>query len=174
MLFISDSSWIARLLRKLGFGREEAPKSAPKVPPQAEETEPVKTFSYGTKSLAHIATLSEPMQRVVHRALAISPFDITVIWGYRGEEPQNEAYRLGNSKKQFPDSVHNKMPSEAVDVAPWPIDWNDSGRFYVLVGVMLVAAKLEGVELRSGSDWDRDGSTTDQTFNDLGHFERVK
>jgi peptidoglycan L-alanyl-D-glutamate endopeptidase CwlK len=38
---------------------------------------------------------------------------------------------------------------------------------------MLQTAKLKGILLRWGGDWNMDGRTTDNKFDDLGHFELV-
>jgi len=43
--------------------------------------------------------------------------------------------------------------------------------FMRMVGAVLAAAAALDVTLRSGSDWDRDGDTLDQSFNDLCHVE---
>lgn len=109
----------------------------------------------------------------------IKHFDCTVIEGYRGEAEQNEAYYAGNSKLKYPQSKHNKRPSMAADVVPYPIDWNDTDRMRYFAGyVMGIAAilKSEGKithTLRSGGDWDMDTETNDQRFIDLPHFELI-
>ena len=66
-----------------------------------------------------------------------------------------------------------------VDVAPYPIDWEDLDRFRYFAGyVMGVAAILhsEGLithRLRWGGDWNRDTQVKDNSFNDMPHFELV-
>jgi peptidoglycan L-alanyl-D-glutamate endopeptidase CwlK len=52
---------------------------------------------------------------------------------------------------------------EAVDMAPYPIDWNDLGRFKALAVLMKKAAKAEGVAIVWGGDW--------KTSKDYPHFE---
>lgn len=101
---------------------------------------------------------------------AIQIMDFKVIWGHRNKEQQNSLYPKFTTKK-FPDSKHNSDPSLAIDLAPYPIDWSDLPRFYILAGVMLALAKRNNVKLRWGGDWDGDGDLSDQKFNDLGHFE---
>ena len=101
----------------------------------------------------------------------IKHFDCTILQGHRGQEEQDEYFRTGKSKVQFPNSKHNQSPSLAVDVAPWPIDWNDRERFYHFAGyVRGIAAKM-GISVRWGGDWDSDTELHDQTFMDLPHFE---
>jgi hypothetical protein len=68
-------------------------------------------------------------------------------------------YRNGIIKK----SKHNKIPSEAVDVAPYPIDWQDIGRFKELSSVIMEAAVELGIRLTWGGNF--------KTFKDYPHFE---
>jgi len=41
--------------------------------------------------------------------IVLPAHDATWIWGFRGEEAQDEAFRLGNSKLRWPNSVHNNL-----------------------------------------------------------------
>jgi peptidoglycan L-alanyl-D-glutamate endopeptidase CwlK len=106
---------------------------------------------------------------------AVIPFyDFTVLEGRRSNERQEELFRQGKSKLRAGESKHNERPSLAVDIAPYPIDWNDANRFFLLAGMMFQAASERGIVLRWGGDWDTDWSHTDQTFNDYPHFELVE
>lgn len=101
----------------------------------------------------------------------IEDFDFSVITGHRGQEDQDAAYRRGLSQVKWPNGMHNKLPSLAVDLAAYPIDWEDSRRQLYFSGfVMGVAARL-GIKLRWGGDWDQDTEVKDNGFNDLYHFE---
>ena len=42
---------------------------------------------------------------------------------------QEAAYKAGRSFSQYPQSAHNWLPSHAVDLAPYPIDWDNLARF---------------------------------------------
>lgn len=101
----------------------------------------------------------------------IRHFDCTVIEGHRGQDAQDEAFRTGRSRVQWPNGKHNRQPSLAVDVAPYPIDWQDVERFYYFAGVVMGIARTRGIPLRWGGDWDSDTDVHDQTFMDLVHFE---
>lgn len=94
-----------------------------------------------------------------------------VLAGFRGEEIQNEAFRTGKSKQKWPTSKHNTLPSKAIDIVPYPVDWNDSSKFYYMAGVAKGIAHDLGIKLRWGGDWDMDTDFKDQKFNDLSHFE---
>ena len=104
----------------------------------------------------------------------VKHFDCTVVCGHRGEAEQESSYIMGKSEKQWPDSKHNKMPSLAVDVVPYPIDWNDYKRMYYFGGYVKRVAEEHGIALRWGGDWDSDTQVLDQKFNDLPHFELVE
>jgi len=101
----------------------------------------------------------------------IEVIDFKVIWGHRNKEQQNQAYNSGFSTKPWPESKHNSFPSMAIDLAPWPIDWNNINRFALLGGYVMAIAAENGISFRAGFDWDGDWDITDQTFMDWGHFE---
>ena len=44
--------------------------------------------------------------------------DCTIVCGQRNKTDQDKAFTDGNSKVQWPNSKHNRIPSLAVDVAP--------------------------------------------------------
>ena len=100
-------------------------------------------------------------------------FDITVIEGLRSQERQNELVKQGKSKTKFGKHVQGK----AVDIAPYPIDWNARDDFHYLGGFVLGVAASMGVKLRWGGDWNASSTfqgkrtTKDNNFDDLVHFE---
>ena len=71
--------------------------------------------------------------------------------------------------------------SDAVDFAPWitlrngkkGIPWSDNNLFCLVAGIVLAAASIESVSITWGGDFDRDGSTEDQSLADLGHCQRT-
>ena len=103
----------------------------------------------------------------------IQHVDCTILDGYRGQAEQNEYFRTGKSRLRFPQSKHNQEPSLAVDVAPYPINWNDTIRFYHFGGFVRGIAAICDIPIRWGGDWDMDHDLSDQTFMDLVHFEIV-
>ena len=46
--------------------------------------------------------------------------------------------------------------------------------YATMKGVLMAAAKMHGIELRFGDDWDRDHDRLDQSFIDLPHVEVVR
>lgn len=127
---------------------------------------------FGVQSLDRLATCDELLQRLFKEVVLY--YDCSVLCGERNEEDQNAAYHEGRSQVQYPDSMHNSSPSLAVDVAPYPIDWNDTKRFYHFIGFVTATAIAMDIPIRSGGDWDSDMDLNDQTFMDLVHFELVQ
>ena len=125
---------------------------------------------FGTRSLERLDTLHPDIQRVLKIAIQTGP-DFTITGGFRGRRAQEAAFRKGNTKAHFGRSKHNAMPSLAVDLAPYPVDWNDTNRFRFLAGYVLGVADAIGVPLRWGGDWDRDFDEKDERFRDMPHFE---
>lgn len=127
---------------------------------------------WSRESHDELATCHPELQAVFNTV--IHTFDCRVLDGSRSEAEQEEAYRTRRSKLRFPFSKHNTSPSLAVDVGPYPIDWNDIERHYYFAGYVMGVASQLGIELRWGGDWDRDTEVDDQTFFDLVHFELVE
>jgi len=72
-----------------------------------------------------------------------------LICGYRGEQEQNDAFMRGNSKLKYPMSKHNKLPSEAIDLIPLPVDWNDLDHFKTFCTLVIQCANELGLNVVS-------------------------
>ena len=125
--------------------------------------------NFSEKSLASLATCDARLQRVFQEV--VRHFDCTILEGHRDKERQNRMVAEGKSKVRWPHGKHNTMPSQAVDVTPYPIVWDDRERQTLFAGFVLATAKAMGVDLRWGGDWNRDTEVRDNTFDDLVHFE---
>ena len=114
--------------------------------------------------------------KVLDRALE-EVADISLICGHRGQRDQNVAFESGNSQVRWPNGKHNKFPSLAVDLQPHPMPQND---FKLAMALGYIAGRIvqigveEGLTIRWGGDWDRDGNVLDQNFDDLFHLEIVE
>lgn len=118
---------------------------------------------FSKRSLERLSTCHPDLQRLMHAV--IERFDIAVLCGHRTREEQERAYRRGFSKARFGQSKHNAMPSLAVDVAPYPIDWNDLDRFHEMARIVKEEAARLGIQIRWGGDFN--------SFFDGPHFELV-
>ena len=125
--------------------------------------------AFGKSSQDKLATCDPRLQKVFNEV--IKYFDCIVIEGHRGEEAQNKAFAEGKSKLKYPQGKHNKTPSLAADVLPYPIDWNDTNRMRYFAGFVVGIAATMGIKLRWGGDWNQNTELKDNSFNDLPHFE---
>ena len=122
---------------------------------------------YSARSRGHLETCHKDLQRLFNEVIKV--YDCSILEGHRSLERQHQLVEARKSKVKL--SKHNYRPSLAVDVAPYPIDWQDTDRFVHFGLYVLDVAKEMSVEIRWGGDWDGDGDRTDQTFDDLVHFE---
>ena len=136
-------------------------------------------YSFGDRSRSRLETCHPAIRAVMSRAIELTPFDFTIVCGWRNEADQNKAFADGKSKKRWPQSKHNHMEagqphSLAVDIAPWingGIAWEDRISFAVLAGVVFAAAQERGVTIRWGGNWSPGWAPTLNKFPDLPHFE---
>ena len=124
---------------------------------------------FSKKSLSKLETCDKRLQDLFLRV--VKKFDCTIIEGHRSKDRQNKLFKEGKSKLKYPKGKHNAIPSRAVDVAPYPIDWNDRERFTYFAGYVLGIAYQMGLKIRWGGDWDMDTQVKDNNFDDLPHFE---
>jgi peptidoglycan L-alanyl-D-glutamate endopeptidase CwlK len=118
--------------------------------------------SFGATSRRHRDTCEPALQRVLDEA--IKHYDFSVIWGHRTQAAQDQAFRTGHSQLEWPNSKHNKTPSRAFDVIPYPGGFDSSDEeFYKLATYILSAASLLGVPIRWGGHW--------KNLKDMAHFE---
>jgi len=111
------------------------------------------------------------LQEVLNEA--IKHFDFSIVWGHRGMEDQNEAFRSGNSKLRWPLSKHNALPSRAVDIVPYPNGYDASyAEFYELATYVLGAASALGVPLRWGGHW-KNYTGRGENDRDWAHYEII-
>ncbi len=119
---------------------------------------------FGPSSRRHLSTCHEHIQLVMGPVVAV--YDCSVIWGFRGQARQQRAFLEGHSQKQWPDSRHNTNPSLAIDVVPYPIDWDDIDRFIELSWVIKGSASALDLPLEWGGDW--------SSFKDYAHWQLPK
>ena len=131
--------------------------------------------AFSNRSNERLNTCHDDLQRIMREV--VKEFDCSILCGHRDEATQNRMVAEGKSQLRWPEGKHNSMPSQAVDVAPYPINWHDRERFHYFAGyVMGVAERLrrEGKirsYLRWGGDWSMDTQVSDNNFDDLPHFE---
>ena len=127
---------------------------------------------FGKKSLERLKTLDLRLQQLLHEAIQI--MDLTILEGHRNEESQEDFFNRGLTEVHYPDSKHNLTPSMAVDIAPFPINWEELDRFYFLAGVMMAVAHKNKTPIKFGGDWNQDYRFSSEKFKELVHFELME
>ena len=122
---------------------------------------------FGSRSRRRLKGVDTKLVNVLNETIKL--MDITVIEGVRSKKRQAELLKKGATKVKY--SKH--MEGKAVDVAPYPIQWDDRERFHYMGGIIRGVASQMGVKVRWGGDWDSDGDTKDNNFDDLVHIELV-
>ena len=124
---------------------------------------------FGNSSKKRLKTCDERLQKVFNEV--IKYVDCSVLEGHRSQERQDMLYEEGKTKVKYPNGRHNADPSRAVDVTPYPVDWDDRERQTLFAGFVLGMARSMGIKLRWGGDWDMDFDVQDNKFDDFPHFE---
>ena len=116
------------------------------------------SYKYSQRSLDNLSEAHQDLQTVFNYVIKYR--DCSIICGQRGEEEQNTAFDRGHSKLRYPKSKHNKQPSLAVDVIPYPFGgWHDVdqfrefGNFVLGVSVMLKSYGAIENEITWGGNW---------------------
>ena len=120
---------------------------------------------FGKRSKQRLKGVKPELVNVLNELVKI--MDVTIIEGLRTEARQMELLAQGKSKTKY--SKH--LEGKAVDLAPYPIDWEDRDRFHYMGGMIRGIAKQLNVPFRWGGDWDGDGEVKDNGFDDLVHVE---
>ena len=124
---------------------------------------------FGRKSKERLNTCDSNLQKVFNEVS--KHVDCSVLEGHRSKDRQNKLYEEGKTKVKYPNGRHNRQPSSAVDVTPYPVDWEDRERQTLFAGFVIGVASQMGINLRWGGDWDQDFQVVDNRFDDFPHFE---
>ena len=122
-------------------------------------------YKFGKRSRKRLEGVDAKLVNVLNELIKI--MDVTVIEGLRSAERQKELLAKGATKVKY--SKH--MEGKAVDIAPYPKDWEDRERFHYMGGMVRGIAKALNLKVRWGGDWDSDGEIKDNSFDDLVHIE---
>lgn len=136
-------------------------------------------FSLGATSRARLKGVHPQLVRVVERAVELTTVDFMVLEGVRTPQRQRELYAQGRTKPgkvvTWTLTSNHFVKADgfghAVDLCPWPVDWNDLKKFDAIAKAMFAAAAELGVRIRWGADWDRDGKPRERGETDSPHFE---
>jgi hypothetical protein len=102
-------------------------------------------------SMARLGTCDPRLQELF--LSVIREVDFSVLCGHRGQEAQDEAFATGKSLVKWPHGKHNSLPSQAVDVMPDPIRWDDHEGTKAFSEVVKRHAQALCIEVTWGGDW---------------------
>ena len=122
-------------------------------------------YKFGKRSRERLKGVDTRLINVLNELIKM--MDVTIIEGVRTKERQAELLKQGATKVKY--SKH--MEGKAVDLSPYPIDWENRDGFYYMGGMIRGIAKQLGLKVRFGGDWNSDGDTKDNNFDDLVHIE---
>jgi peptidoglycan L-alanyl-D-glutamate endopeptidase CwlK len=139
-------------------------------------------YTLSNRSLNNLTSVHPDLVAVVKRAIQITKQDFVVIEGVRTQARQDELWAQGRTKPgpivtwTRDASSHGLGPDgfgRAVDICPFPVDWNDLSKFDAIALAMFSAANELGVRIRWGADWNMNGTPRERGESDSPHFELV-
>lgn len=155
------------------------------------------TYKLSAASLAKLDKVHPSMADVVKLAITLSKVDFKVIEGVRSREQMMINYGKGRTAAEL---AKHGIPAEyakpkekkvtwlkdpfnskhaiqkdgfghAVDLLPAPYDWKEGPQWAQVWQAMMEAARIKGVNIRWGRDWDRDEKIMEKGETDGPHFE---
>ena len=132
-------------------------------------------YKLSQRSLDNLDGVHPDLVKVVKRAIQTTKQDFLVTEGLRTTQRQQDLYAQGRTKPGSivtkADGVKNKSNHQAksdgyghaVDLVPYPVDWNSERKFRDIANAMLLAASELRVKIQWGGNW--------KNFNDLPHYE---
>lgn len=141
-------------------------------------------YKLSKRSLTNLQGVNTNLVKVVQRAIEITKQDFMVTEGLRSREQCCINYGKGRTAQQCTQKgvpakyaqpniskvtwLNNPFASKhtqgrAVDLVPYPVDWNDLAKFRSIAEAMKQAAKELNITINWGGDW--------QKTKDYPHFE---
>lgn len=126
------------------------------------------SYSFSVKSWnkLNMSEVHPDIKRLMVEAIKDSPLDFTILETVREMRRQKELLKLGTTKtlksRHIPECNKSGL-CEAVDVAPFPIDWQDKERFRALAAHILKKANQLEISIEWGGNW--------KSLVDMPHFQ---
>ena len=116
-------------------------------------------FSF--KSKERLNTCHEDLIRLFQDMIICT--DCSILEGHRTMERQKELFKQGKTKTLG--SKHLSLPSNAVDVMPYPIDWADLEGQHLFATKVYAKAMELGIKVKWGGNF--------KNFYDAPHWEII-
>ena len=111
-------------------------------------------YKLSKKSQERLETCDERLITIVNDVCKV--MDVTVLCGHRGKDEQEKAFNEGKSRAHFGQSYHNALPSLAVDIAPYPINWDvNDPRWEIMCNLVLYIANRYRINVKLGRDFSK-------------------
>lgn len=132
------------------------------------------SYVLSKRSLDALIGVDDRMVKVVKRAIQLTKQDFLVLEGVRSKEQMminwgkgrtiEQCAKWGIPAKYAKPSLakvtwlnnpfaSNHASGKAVDLVPYPVDWNDIGKFKTIADAMKQAAKELNINIEYGGDW---------------------
>lgn len=124
-------------------------------------------YAFGKSSLKRMNGVHPLLVECAERTLSYGVMDLTVpqLGGIRTLEDQEKLVAKGASWTL--NSLHRPQSTgfgHAIDLVPYPVDWDDLHRFAMMGALMFRASKEIGMPLEWGAFWSEDN-------RDYPHFQ---
>jgi len=125
------------------------------------------SYKFGETSVERMEGVHPLMIECSERALSYGVLDLTVVpyGGLRTLKDQQKLVAKGAS--QTLKSLHRVQRStgygHAIDLAPYPVNWDNITRFNMMGSLMFRAAMEMGISIEWGGHW--------RSFKDYPHFQ---
>ena len=137
-------------------------------------------FKLDANSIQKLIGVHPDLVAVVTLASGLSEQPFMVLEGVRTPERQLQLYAQGRTtpgnvvtwtkvSNHFVNAKTGK--GHAVDLVPFPVDWNTLPKFDAIAKAMFEAAKQLNIKLRWGADWNSNGTPRERKETDSPHFE---
>jgi len=129
-------------------------------------------YRFSQRSRAKLLTCDIKLQRLFDKVIELQ--DCTIIYGYRSKQEQNALYQIGRTTEMDRGIVtncdgfkklsnHNYYPAPAVDVVPYPIDWDDIDGMTTFAKLVKNIAEDMNINIEWGGNW--------KNFKDYPHYQ---
>lgn len=104
-------------------------------------------YNWSKRSREVLVTLTPDLIYLMNKLADVR--DVSLIWGYRDKELQNSFYRKGTGVR-YPFSKHNVYPSLAVDVVPYPSQYDSIEELNMMLGSIQALSHMLNITIRLG------------------------
>lgn len=126
-------------------------------------------YSYSSRSKSNLAT-ADPLLKIIFLAVIVE-INVSIIFGHRSKSQQLTLFNQGRTRNgsiiTYSDgynkkSDHNFLPSQAIDVVPFPSMYKNLAKFQELAVIVKRIAAEKGINIKWGGDW--------KSFKDYSHW----